>query len=61
MGRLKALQVLDVSHNLLQHLPDEIGSLEELVELELSHNKLKELPETLGKGARVIGCVRKNN
>lgn len=55
--QLKALQTLDVSHNLLQQLPDEIGFLGELVRLKLFNNKLKQLPESMGKSLPVSECV----
>ncbi|TRY63249.1 hypothetical protein TCAL_05773 [Tigriopus californicus] len=43
------LQVLNLQSNLLEKLPDEIGSLKELKVLYLHHNKLKKLPESLGQ------------
>lgn len=44
----KCLQVLDLHHNALEKLPDEIGLLKGLRVLYLHHNKLKKLPDSIG-------------
>ena len=49
----KSLQVLDLHHNQLEKLPDEIGSLKSLRVLYLHHNKLKKLPDSLGNLTRL--------
>lgn len=42
------LQVLDLHNNLLEKLPDEIGSLKQLKVLHLNNNKLKKIPDSFG-------------
>lgn len=49
----KCLQVLDLHHNSLEKLPDEIGLLKSLRVLYLHHNKLKKLPDSLGNLSRL--------
>merc|ERR1719468_996880 len=49
----KCLQVLDLHHNQLEKLPDEIGTLKSLRVLYLHHNKLKKLPDSLGNLTRL--------
>ena len=44
----KILQVLDLHHNQLEKLPDEIGLLKSLRVLYVHHNKLKKLPDSIG-------------
>lgn len=43
------LKLLDISNNLLQKLPHEIGKLDSLVNLKASQNMLSYLPQNLGK------------
>jgi len=45
---VKTLTRLDLSHNCLREVPEDIGVLKNLRELWLSHNSLEELPENLG-------------
>ena len=49
----KLLQVLDLHHNHLEKLPDEIGLLKSLRVLYLHHNRLKKLPDSIGNLARL--------
>ena len=42
------LKFLDVSHNLLTSLPDEIGNCPSLVEIRLNGNQIERLPESIG-------------
>ena len=49
----KCLQVLDLHHNQLEKLPEEIGLLKSLRVLYLHHNKLKKLPDSLGDLSRL--------
>lgn len=49
----KSLQVLDLHHNQLEKLPDEIGLLKSLRVLYLHHNKLKKLPDSIGDLSRL--------
>lgn len=44
----KCLQVLDLHHNQLEKLPNEIGLLKSLRVLYVHHNKLKKLPDSIG-------------
>ncbi|XP_043791303.1 leucine-rich repeat protein 1 [Apis laboriosa] len=43
------LKLLDISNNLLQKLPHEIGKLDSLVNLKANQNMLSYLPQNLGK------------
>lgn len=47
-GELCNLITLDVAHNQLEHLPEEIGSCTQITNLDLQHNELLDLPETIG-------------
>ncbi|MEO5997952.1 MAG: AAA family ATPase [Chitinophagaceae bacterium] len=47
IGRLKILQMLDLSYSQVEILPHEIGALENLEMLNLEYNKLKNLPEVI--------------
>ena len=49
----KALQVLDLHHNHLEKLPEEIGLLKSLRVLYLHHNRLKKLPDSIGNLSRL--------
>ncbi len=49
----KGLQVLDLHHNHLEKLPDEIGQLKALRVLYVHHNKLKKLPDSIGQLTRL--------
>lgn len=49
----KLLQVLDLHHNHLEKLPEEIGLLKSLRVLYLHHNRLKKLPDSIGNLARL--------
>lgn len=49
----KALQVLDLHHNHLEKLPNEIGLLKSLRVLYLHHNRLKKLPDSIGNLSRL--------
>jgi Leucine-rich repeat (LRR) protein len=45
IGALKTLELLDVSFNYLEKLPEEIGCLKKLKRLYAFGNKLKQLPK----------------
>lgn len=49
LNELEALEVLDISHNKLHHLPDAINKLKRLRVLRVTHNKLKTLPTSLSE------------
>ena len=49
----KCLQVLDLHHNQLEKLPEEIGLLKNLRVLYVHHNKLKKLPDSIGDLSRL--------
>jgi len=49
IGRLTALQVLNLANNRLTSVPAEIGQLMSLVELSLSGNQLTSLPAEIGQ------------
>ena len=49
----KCLQVLDLHHNQLEKLPEEIGLLKSLRVLYVHHNKLKKLPDSIGDLSRL--------
>ncbi|CAG8840022.1 10324_t:CDS:1, partial [Racocetra persica] len=49
IGRLKNLEILDLSENLLVELPLSIGDCQSLRELRLRGNSLETLPMTLGR------------
>ena len=49
----KCLQVLDLHHNQLEKLPEEIGLLKNLRVLYVHHNKLKKLPDSIGDLTRL--------
>lgn len=49
LSELEALEVLDISHNKLHHLPDAINKLKRLRVLRVTHNKLKTLPTSLNE------------
>lgn len=44
---------IDLSHNLLRELPDDIGEMENLQKLNVSHNKLLMLPLSLGHSCKL--------
>lgn len=46
---LSCLELLDVRHNKLDHLPDSIGKCDNLRTLRCSHNNLHRLPKDLGE------------
>lgn len=45
IGQLTKLQILDLSENRLEELPDSIGGLELLTDLIVSVNNLHDLPD----------------
>ena len=47
IGLMKSLTSLDISHNLLTHLPDNFGNLTRLTELNVSYNRLMDVPTAL--------------
>ncbi len=49
IGDLKNLQMLDVSENRLDSLPEQIGELPSLNDLVLSQNSLEEIPHSIGR------------
>lgn len=50
IGTLKKLRMLDLGHNRITHMPDELGNLDSLIEfLYLHDNKLSALPSSLSK------------
>ena len=54
LGRLKSLRMLDLGHNQLAHLPEELGDIEGLSDfLYLNDNRLFELPSSLRKLAKL--------
>lgn len=60
-GQLTALEVLDLSHNLLTELPETIGHLRSLRLLKLEDNRLTHLPSTLANLPNLHGLdVREN-
>jgi hypothetical protein len=54
VGRLTALEILDLTSNHLTALPEELGSCLKLTELEASHNRLAFVPASLGN---LVGLV----
>ncbi|KAM0055627.1 putative leucine-rich repeat domain superfamily [Helianthus debilis subsp. tardiflorus] len=46
--RLKSLKALDVSNNLLNEIPEEVGSATALIKFDCSGNQIKDLPCSLG-------------
>ena len=48
IGQLRQLEVLDVSTNLINWIPEEIGMLVNLTSLRLYDNQLQELPREIG-------------
>lgn len=47
IGALKTLELLDVSFNYLEKLPEEIGCLQKLKRLYAFSNRLKQLPKCI--------------
>ena len=47
IGSMVALTALNVSHNLLRHLPSNLGKLTRLTELHASHNQLGSVPDEI--------------
>lgn len=42
------MEHLDLKHNQLRDLPDELGNLKRLAKLDISHNMIQEIPWGLG-------------
>ena len=57
----KCLQVLDLHHNQLEKLPNEIGLLKSLRVLYVHHNKLKKLPDSIGDLPRLQSLDLRQN
>ncbi|KAJ8313446.1 hypothetical protein KUTeg_009003 [Tegillarca granosa] len=57
---LKSLY-LDISSNVLSHLPDSIGELSKLRKLQVSNNRLKKIPRSIGKLKRLETLELMNN
>jgi hypothetical protein len=55
------LQVLGLSNNRLESLPDSLGHLPALVKLDISTNNLRHLPPSLGKLRRIQRIDAANN
>jgi Leucine-rich repeat (LRR) protein len=59
---LKDLEVLNLNHNLLKELPQEIGEMENLEKLQLDFNFIEAIPEKLGKLHNLKWlCLEANN
>ncbi|CAK9040341.1 Leucine-rich repeat protein SHOC-2 (Protein soc-2 homolog) (Protein sur-8 homolog), partial [Durusdinium trenchii] len=54
LGKLKALEVIVASNNLITSLPNDLGFAERLRLLDVSHNKLQRMPESIG----LLGCLQ---
>ena len=52
---------IDLSHNCVRELPENIGEMENLQRLNLSHNKLKHLPISLGNAHKLRLLMASNN
>jgi Leucine-rich repeat (LRR) protein len=55
------LEVLDLSHNLLNNLPAELGLLVNLQMLFLSHNQLKSVPVAISQLTNLLGIDTSDN
>ena len=59
---MKDLEVLNLNHNLLKELPQEIGEMENLEKLQLDFNFIEAIPEKLGKLHNLKWlCLEANN
>jgi len=47
-GALTQLLLLDVSHNHLENIPEEIGHCSNLTTLDVQHNNLTKIPVSVG-------------
>ncbi|KAI9249760.1 hypothetical protein BDA99DRAFT_523574 [Phascolomyces articulosus] len=56
-----ALQVLDISHNRLNHLPYSVTRLKHLIQLDVSYNLLRSFPTPLAEWQRIESMNLSNN
>lgn len=61
IGQLTALEVLDLSYNRLDALPDALGQLTHLRRLVLRSNRLTAVPESLAQLSRLEGLDLRGN
>ncbi|KAJ0534902.1 putative leucine-rich repeat domain superfamily [Helianthus annuus] len=59
--RLKSLEALDVSNNLLNELAEEVGSATALIKFDCSGNQIKDLPCSLGNCLDLSDLKASNN
>ena len=59
--RLKVLEILDLSNNLISTLPESLLPLSKLKQLNLSKNSIRVLPESFIKSARVSNLDLSHN
>ena len=58
---LSTLTHLKLSNNLLNSLPDNIGSLETLVHLDISHNRIRSLPKSIRSLSKLTVLQARSN
>ena len=61
ISRLSSLEELDISHNLLRHVPVSIGELKVLQYLNIENNQIKELEGSLGQCMNLRTLIVANN
>ena len=58
---LRSLELLDLSYNDIETVPEALGSCSQLRSIRLSHNKLKQLPREIGKLQKLSVLEVSNN
>ena len=48
IGSLSSLQILNLSHNVIKSLPNDVCKLRNLISINLAHNQLQQLPKEFG-------------
>jgi len=61
LGRFRKLKVINLSHNRLPRIEEEIFHLENLRELHLNHNRLTTIPESLSRLAKLTALYLQHN